>query len=359
MDIPKPKVFRIRAKNLFLTYSQCIATKEAMLTHLQSKVTIKEYVIATEEHHKTLGYHLHCYISLVDKPQITDCRFFDITVDGKVCHPNIKACRKPTCVIKYCMKEDDFITNIDKLINPYIIAVSHAESGDLVSALSAVPARDIVNNYSKIKQNLATLCPHKSDGIYPLTDFTVPKLITQWIASDTHRALWVLGKSGLGKTQLIKALLPNSLFVSHMDKLKMFDPAKHQYIVFDDMSFTHFPRTAQIHLLDIENTRDINVKFGMISIPAGVRRIFLSNDWIFNVDTAIRRRLVIEVVKHQLFKDKPQAKDSMQCFKWNEALAFTAGRPDPGSSADTSNTVTTGKSMYNSGVRPNPFKRSF
>lgn len=58
------------------------------------------------------------------------------------------------------------------------------------------------------------------------------------------------------------------------------------------MDISHWPRTSQIHLLDFDNARAIHLRHVVATIPAGVIKIFTSNNDICNLsDPAIRRRI--------------------------------------------------------------------
>lgn len=106
------------------------------------------------------------------------------------------------------------------------------------------------------------------------------------------RSLWIWGKSGIGKTQWALTLLERPLLVTHIDQLRLFDSRYYGGIVFDDMSFLHFPRTGQIHLLDCSQPRALHVRYGTVNIPAYTKKIFTSNDDIFLLDDpAIKRRV--------------------------------------------------------------------
>lgn len=61
-----------------------------------------------------------------------------------------------------------------------------------------------------------------------------------------------------------------------MDDLKQLTPT-HDGIVFDDMSFNHWPAEACIHLVDLAYNRSINVRYGTVMIPAELPRIFTTN----------------------------------------------------------------------------------
>lgn len=89
-------------------------------------------------------------------------------------------------------------------------------------------------------------------------------------------SLFLWGASGLGKTYFALSHFKTPLFVRHVDQLKELSQAN-DGIIFDDMSFAHWPRTACIHILDVALDSQINVKHSMVSIPAGIARIFTSN----------------------------------------------------------------------------------
>lgn len=110
-----------------------------------------------------------------------------------------------------------------------------------------------------------------------------------WIGSAA-----IGGNAGIGKTDYALSHFENPLIVSHVDKLKCFNPNFHDGIVFDDMSFTHFPLSAQKHLLDWTNEREINVKHDIVVIPKHTRKIFTYNYGEFPFDesnSAIKDRL--------------------------------------------------------------------
>ena len=92
------------------------------------------------------------------------------------------------------------------------------------------------------------------------------------------------GNAGVGKTQYALAHFENPLLISHIDKLKEFDPSFHDGLVFDDMDFSHWPLSAQKHLLDWSEPREINVKHSIAHIPARTKKIFTCNYGEFPFD---------------------------------------------------------------------------
>lgn len=109
---------------------------------------------------------------------------------------------------------------------------------------------------------------------------------------DQEKSIHLWGAPGIGKTIYAQMLLPNALFVSHLDQLRTYNNRLYEGIIFDDMAFNHLPREGQIHLVDMEQERAIHVRYGVAIIPAGTKRIFVSNfPDIFIDDEAIMRRI--------------------------------------------------------------------
>lgn len=107
-----------------------------------------------------------------------------------------------------------------------------------------------------------------------------------------HLTLLIVGEAGIGKTTWAKKTIPKPcLFVTHIDDLRKFKVGYHVSILFDDVCVTHFPETAQIHLVDYENPRSVHVRYGTARIPAGIRKIFTCNSIPVSVShPAISRR---------------------------------------------------------------------
>lgn len=148
----------------------------------------------------------------------------------------------------------------------------------------------------------AKLHPIKTVIPHTLTEFPNWQPITDW--SKSH-ILW--GPPGIGKTCFAKAHFVNPLMVSHKDDLRLFNPEQHDGIIFDDMDFRHWPRTAQIHIVDQDDGRSIDVKYGTAYIPAHTKKVFTTNQtagFIFEVccdrlDPAIERRVTVTEVSQR------------------------------------------------------------
>lgn len=172
------------------------------------------------------------------------------------------------------------------------------KSGDLNKALAILqahpgPSRDLFLQGDKIKSYLRSIGPRAATA-QPAWELDSFGDLPEWKDSTT---LLLLGEPGIGKTSLACALIPNALFVSHLDALREFNPGVHGGIIFDDMTFTHIPRESQIHLIDFDFDRQIHCRYANAFIPKGTWKIIVSNRYKGEVllvsDGAISRRLTI------------------------------------------------------------------
>lgn len=239
--------------------------------------------------------HLQCYIQMDGRK--------DIGLVQRLLHArglrrmaNLSACRGSSEQNKdYCSKDDDYeeFGNILQIQGARTTAKD--EYGELAKRLKAndfSSIKDIAFEYPKLymKHHIAI------EKMFFMT-IKKPNMPVfgpfKWnICHDWNTSLHLWGEAGIGKTCYARYLLPNALFVSHIDQLKAFNNT-YDGLIFDDMDFAHYPRSAQIHLLDIDNERAIHVRYGTALIPARTKKIFLSNTkhiFICN-DQAIERRL--------------------------------------------------------------------
>lgn len=80
MEPPKKKLkFRLQARQIFLTYSQCDLPKRELLEFLQSKLSVDRYIIAVEKHEDGRP-HLHAYLKLAKKCDIKNQNWLDCLV---------------------------------------------------------------------------------------------------------------------------------------------------------------------------------------------------------------------------------------------------------------------------------------
>lgn len=133
--------------------------------------------------------------------------------------------------------------------------------------------RDYTLNLSRIEYALKKhFEPLPLPASFALEDFTQDPLNLDEVA------VLLTGPAGAGKTQFAMAHFEAPCLISEIDDLRdKFNPELHDGLVFDDMSFTHWPPESVIHLLDMEEDRSIRVRYRNVTIPAYTKRIFCHN----------------------------------------------------------------------------------
>lgn len=129
--------------------------------------------------------------------------------------------------------------------------------------------RDAAIHGLAIEKNLSAARAPVFVPEYSLDDFNKEPLLLD-------KSILVWGPSGLGKSQYVLSHFKNPLVITHMDGLRTLSP-DHDAIVFDDMSFSHYPIETVIHLLDIDLPRDIHIRYGTAHIPAHTVKVFTHN----------------------------------------------------------------------------------
>lgn len=167
---------------------------------------------------------------------------------------------------------------------------------------------DYVRFRSSIRRGLMEHFMTSQVFIRPIETFCQPRIDEEIIK---RKAVVLTGLSGAGKTAFALAHFQKPKMVSHIDDLKEFNPLEHDGLVFDDMSFGHWPVTSCIHIIDMEYDRTINCRYQVGFIPSGFPRFFTSNlplMKVFNYDdaneeqcNALSRRVHHVIIENKLF----------------------------------------------------------
>lgn len=315
------KQFRLKAKNLFLTYTNLnpqVELKQKVLKSLSLNLKtygINEYTIAVEQNKTNNKVHIHAYISGNKPIDIKNPYFLDIEIDGETYHGNYQAAKNSKNVIEYCKKQGDFITNIkDKPKRKKPLAFLRditREKGaqyaiDLMyndfPELAVSRGRSIKKNLIDYEQRLFDKKSKEEEKTYSIESFDVPKEVHDWYKNRSTTAL-ISGKSGLGKTELAKALVKhlNPLFINNINQLKDLKP-ENKAIIFDDIDARSLTREEKIALIDKDNNRTIRILYGLGKLSKTLDRIITTNrpeDFDLHLEEIARR------ITHINLGDKP------------------------------------------------------
>ncbi len=167
----------------FLTYSQCEGTKESLLEFLRTIDDVSEYVVAREEHQDG-GQHFHVYVKFVNGVRWSDVLKFKFgarTADAQ-------AARSARAVIKYCEKDDDYITNIANLEEFQGNKVRKRNRDIMEAGANEAVDQGLIriDDFCRVRQSIES---------YRLHNVVVQP-------TDGCKGVWFYGETGAGKSQL-------------------------------------------------------------------------------------------------------------------------------------------------------------
>lgn len=243
--------FRFAAKSVFLTYSQCNASREELLSFLKTiRNTDPTYIIVAQELHDDGNPHLHAVVHWDTRFESRNERIFDYAGF----HANIQSPRSTKNCIRYCKKEDvSFIEfgicpHEDQVSNPWSVAVTTSTTEkEFMAAVLELSPRDYVLQHEKLEY-FAAKHYRKEVPVYTPTfqQFNVPSEILAWLqdefSSDKQRkkSLILIGPSKIGKTQWARSL-GKHMYFNHLANFKDDWNDDADYIVFDDFDFDFIP----------------------------------------------------------------------------------------------------------------------
>lgn len=297
---------RLRGRYYFVTYPRCEALPSELGNHM-ANIGAAGSIICREEHSDG-SLHLHGAIDFGRRRQFTDVNTaFDFFNSEHDFHGNYQVARSWEAVCEYVTKGDDLhyfgnaVLPEEKLPFHQVVsdllqrATSQSYEAYLIWCCSnRIPYGYCTDIWRSVNESVPTTLTG-SDYPGTMIDFF------QFLRFDVHTktSLVVQGSSGIGKTTWAKINIPKpALMCSDIDDLKHFRRGYHVAILFDDMCFKGdrdgkgaWPRTSQIHLVDMENDRSIRCRHRNALIPAGVYRLFTCNEYPFSEDDAISRRV--------------------------------------------------------------------
>lgn len=267
------KEFRLSCKHIFLTYAQAnsIIRREIIRDHLIAQFgrhRIERFIIA-EERHEDGNKHYHVLCTVNPKCNVRTIDFFDV----RGCHPNIQAAGNSRSVEAYCRKYDDTPLEEGFETHDWILVAEQGNTVESLNRFKRLHPLQYTVHYETVRRNIQAMGKRPKTAPYELQSFRTPVGFYGW---DEAKCLIISGHPGIGKSKLAMALANGPFcFVRHADALKSFNEG--DVIIFDDFDFRGKSREEVIHMIDVEDESQINVKHSMVCIPPGTRRIITTN----------------------------------------------------------------------------------
>ena len=250
-----PANFKYKGKSIFLTYSQCGVSREALLAVLKDKVgndTTNQLSKACigQEHHEDGGLHLHACAWYTHTLRFCDVRYLDITdEEGKVHHPNVKGnkVQNKKRALDYCSKEDPEPLQYNMDIKAEtaareghrkIIGKRLLDGEPLHTVVEDCP--ELIYDYLKLEQNLAAYKRQKAEDKPDLPEM-IPNtfdLALPFMPEEKRRHYWFWSQSpDRGKTTFLESLEQSyrAHFYTKSEKYQSF-PTNTQIVLIDEFS---------------------------------------------------------------------------------------------------------------------------
>nr|AIY31205.1 AC1 protein [Tomato yellow leaf curl virus] len=299
-----PRLFKIYAKNYFLTFPNCSLTKEEALSQLKNleTPTNKKYIKVCRELHENGEPHLHVLIQFEGKYQCKNQRFFDLVSPNRSAHfhRNIQAAKSSTDVKTYVDKDGDFIDfgvfQIDgrcarggqqSANDAYAEALNSGSKSEALNILKEKAPKDYILQFHNLSSNLDWIfSPPLEVYVSPFLSSSfnqVPDELEEWVAeyvvSSAARpwkpiSIVIEGDSRTGKTMWARSLGPHNYLCGHLDLSPKVYSNDTWYNVIDDVDPHYLKHFKQF--MGAQRDWQTNTKYGKpIQIKGGIPTIFL------------------------------------------------------------------------------------
>nr|AIY31178.1 AC1 protein [Tomato yellow leaf curl virus] len=299
-----PRLFKIYAKNYFLTYPNCSLSKEEALSQLKNleTPTNKKYIKVCRELHENGEPHLHVLIQFEGKYHCKNQRFFDLVSPNRSAHfhPNIQAAKCSTDDKTYVEKDGDFfdfgVFQIDSRAarggqqspnDAYAEALNSGSKSEALNILKEKAPKDYILQFHNLTSNLDRIfSPPLEVYISPFLSSSfnqVPDELDEWLAENVvscaarpRRPIRIVieGDSRTGKTMWARSLGPLNYLCGHLDLRPKVYSNDVWYNIIDDVDphyLKHF-----LEFMGAQRHWQSNTKYGKpIQIKGGIPTIFL------------------------------------------------------------------------------------
>ena len=307
VPIPLVDDWKFRGKMFHFTYKDFIPPDELhRLTKSATSTPVRGYTIVHERTETTevtqfgsvtTEYeHTHYGVIFQSLINLTGSRKFDAHVGAEQYHPNIQ--NKVTMVAmeqiflhyhrgrKYSIEVGKMLYTKPVFLEQKLptefewteeILKDIISAPTLVAALVAGQVRPRSVNDVKTVRDDAAGDRKRFQHLFPANSFHLKP-------PPAPHALWVHGGTGLGKTKAACSWFSNPCLIKPFDTIgcleavmRKFDPTVHDGLILDEADLRFLTRQQVIALLDSDEDCEMDVRFKSFTIPAGVKKILISN----------------------------------------------------------------------------------
>nr|APC65820.1 replication-associated protein [Tomato yellow leaf curl virus-IL] len=301
-----PRLFKIYAKNYFLTYPNCSLSKEEALSQLKNleTPTNKKYIKVCRELHENGEPHLNVLIQFEGKYQCKNPTVLRPGIPKQVStFPSEHSAAKSSTDVKtYVEKDGDFIDfgvfQIDgrsarggqqSANDAYAEALNSGSKSEALNILKEKAPKDYILQFHNLSSNLDRIfSPPLEVYVSPFLSSSfnqVPDELEEWVAENVVSSAarpWrpisivIEGDSRTGKTMWARSLGPHNYLCGHLDLSPKVYSNDAWYNVIDDVD-PHYLKHFK-EFMGAQRDWQSNTKYGKpIQIKGGIPTIFLCN----------------------------------------------------------------------------------
>lgn len=207
----------VRSKGWFLTYPQCAAEKEDLLSFLKSFPDFSRSVVAREKHLDG-SFHLHAFVAFSKRKSCNGKTF-----DFQGYHGNYQSAKSPKAVYRYCTKGGDFIQEGIFSVNQHI----KLSNSDMLNA-------NLEEELAKGSISAQTYLT----WIKARNEYKVNSLETD--PSPNVKGIWLWGPPGTGKSHYAREFAAkyfNSVYLKPTNNQWWPGYKGEEAVIMDDFSF--------------------------------------------------------------------------------------------------------------------------
>ncbi len=299
---------RLNAKNLFLTYPQCDLSPEEVLHQLKKvfrSYGIEAYCVCSELHNTPkkripeleetrfiYGRHIHALISLKRKVNFRDARDrlkLVGTSEKPIIHGHYQGARDKSRVLAYITKKENYISTFNEDFEIKILELNEQEGKEVAlrylikhkPKLALTSLSQYERNLTRINEisNISVIKSKYNVEDYDFSETRLPEYIRGGHSEFGDLCYVLIGDSGLGKTQAVRAYLDScnlkTLNVTEIEDLRKH--RNHDCWLFDDANLSNLNLDQRRLLFDRNDGNTINARYQNIPLDPVPYRIFLGN----------------------------------------------------------------------------------